>query len=77
MKHLTTVKHLPTIINFTAGLLLLMLGLVGYASPEWFFTHKYDVLMPSPQSRTILKVMMGTLWLAACVCSLINVDYCS
>ncbi|MEN8853006.1 MAG: DUF4345 family protein [Candidatus Arcticimaribacter sp.] len=73
MKHLTTMKHLPTIINFTAGLLLLMLGLAGYASPDWFFTHKYDVLMPSPQSRTILRVMMGfmavmgALWLAACI----------
>ena len=73
MKHLTTVKHLPTIIKFTAGLLLLMLGLAGDASPEWFFAHEYDVLMPSPQSRTILRVMMGfmavmgTIWLAACV----------
>ena len=66
-------KHLPTIINFTAGLLLLMLGLAGYASPDWFFTQKYDVLMPSAQSKTILRVMMGfmavmgTLWLSACI----------
>ena len=66
-------KHLPIIINLFAGLLLLVLGLAGYASPEWFFTDKYDVLMPSPQSKTILRVMMGfmavmgTLWLAACV----------
>ena len=66
-------KHLPIIINLFAGILLLVLGLAGYASPEWFFTDKYDVLMPSPQSKTILRVMMGfmavmgTLWLAACV----------
>lgn len=66
-------KHLPIIINLFAGILLLVLGLAGYASPEWFFTDKYYVLMPSPQSKTILRVMMGfmavmgTLWLAACV----------
>ncbi|MGB1449265.1 MAG: DUF4345 family protein [Flavobacteriaceae bacterium] len=66
-------KHLPSIINFIAGLLLLILGLTGYASPEWFFTEKYDVLMPSAQSKTILRVMMGfmavmgVLWLTACV----------
>lgn len=66
-------KHLPLLINFIAGLLLLILGLSGYAAPEWFFTHKYDVLMPTPQSKTILRVMMGfmavmgALWLAACV----------
>lgn len=66
-------KHLPITINLFAGILLLVLGLAGYASPEWFFTDKYDVLMPSPQSKTILRVMMGfmavmgTLWLAACV----------
>ena len=41
-------KHLPLLINFTAGLLLLILGLAGYAAPEWFFTQKYDVLMPTP-----------------------------
>ena len=52
-------KHLPLLINFIAGLLLLILGLSGYAAPEWFFTHKYDVLMPTPQSKTILRVMMG------------------
>lgn len=66
-------KHLPITINLFAGILLLVLGLAGYASPEWFFTDKYDVLMPSPQSKTILRVMMGfmavmgTLWLAECV----------
>ena len=66
-------KHLPLLINFTAGLLLLILGLAGYASPEWFFTQKYDVLTPTPQSKTILKVMMGfmavmgALWLSACL----------
>lgn len=65
-------KHLPLLINFTAGLLLLILGLAGYAAPEWFFTQKYDVLTPTPQSRTILRVMMGfmavmgALWLSAC-----------
>ena len=64
-------KHLPTLINFSAGLLLFVLGLVGYASPEWFFTQKYDVIMPSPQSKTILRVIMGfmatmgAIWLAA------------
>lgn len=52
-------KHLPLLINFTAGLLLLILGLAGYAAPEWFFTQKYHVLTPTPQSKTILKVMMG------------------
>ena len=66
-------KHLPLLINFTAGLLLLILGLAGYATPEWFFTQKYDVLMPTPQSKTILRVMMGfmavmgALWLSACL----------
>ena len=50
---------------------MLFLCLTGYASPEWFFTHKYDVIMPTPQSKTILRVMMGFLavmgvmWLAA------------
>ena len=64
-------KHLPLLINFTAGLLLLILGLAGYAAPEWFFTQKYDVLTPTPQSKTILRVMMGfmavmgALWLSA------------
>ena len=44
---------------------------MGYASPEWFFTDKYDVMIPSSQSKTILRVMMGymatigTLWLWA------------
>ena len=63
-------KHLPLLINFTAGLLLLILGLAGYAAPEWFFTQKYDVLTPTPQSKTILRVMMGfmavmgALWLS-------------
>jgi hypothetical protein len=47
------------LINFSAGLLLLILGVSGYFSPEWFFTEKYDVLMPSVQSHTILRVMMG------------------
>lgn len=66
-------KHLPLLINFTAGLLLLILGLAGYAAPEWFFTQKYDVLTPTPQSKTILRVMMGfmavmgALWLSACL----------
>lgn len=66
-------KNLPLLINFTAGLLLLILGLAGYAAPEWFFTQKYDVLMPTPQSKTILRVMMGfmavmgALWLFACL----------
>ena len=66
-------KHLPISINFLAGILLLILGLAGYASPEWFFTQKYDVIMPTPQSKTILRVMMGfmavmgTLWLTACL----------
>lgn len=66
-------KYLPLLINFTAGLLLLILGLAGYAAPEWFFTQKYDVLMPTPQSKTILRVMMGfmavmgALWLSACL----------
>lgn len=52
-------KHLPSLINFLAGLLLFILGLSGYAAPEWFFTRKYDVLMPTPESKTILRVMMG------------------
>ena len=66
-------KHLPISINFLAGILLLIIGLAGYASPEWFFTQKYDVIMPTPQSKTILRVMMGfmavmgTLWLTACL----------
>jgi len=66
-------KHLPISINFLAGILLLILGLAGYASPEWFFTQKHDVIMPTPQSKTILRVMMGfmavmgTLWLSACL----------
>ena len=66
-------KHLPISISFLAGILLLILGLAGYASPEWFFTQKYDVIMPTPQSKTILRVMMGfmavmgTLWLSACL----------
>lgn len=66
-------KHLPISINFLAGILLLIIGLAGYASPEWFFTQKYDVIMPTPQSKTILRVMMsfmavmGTLWLSACL----------
>jgi len=66
-------KHLPISINFLAGILLLILGFAGYASPEWFFTQKYDVIMPTPQSKTILRVMMGfmavmgTLWLSACL----------
>lgn len=66
-------KHLPITINFLAGVLMLFLCLTGYASPEWFFTQKYDVIMPTPQSKTILRVMMGfmavmgTLWLSACL----------
>ena len=52
-------QNLPQWINALAGLLLLVLGIMGYASPEWFFTQKYDVLMPSSQSKTILRVMMG------------------
>ena len=64
-------RHLPFIINFCAGAFFLVLGLSGYASPHWFFNQKYDVLMPTPQSATILRVMMGfmgtigLLWLAA------------
>lgn len=54
-----TMKHLPTFINLCAGFFLIILGTVGYFSPEWFFTQKYDVLMPTPQSTTILRVMMG------------------
>jgi len=46
-------------INFCAGLLLFVLGLFGYLSPEWFFTEKYDVIITTPQSATILRVMMG------------------
>lgn len=52
-------QNLSQWINALAGLLLLVLGIIGYASPEWFFTQKYDVLMPSSQSKTILRVMMG------------------
>ncbi|MGC6423035.1 MAG: DUF4345 family protein [Flavobacteriaceae bacterium] len=58
-------------VNVIAGALLLVLGGVGYVSPEWFFTEKYDVLTPTPQSKTILRVMMGfmttmgLLWLVA------------
>ena len=65
-------RHLPFIINFCAGALFLVLGISGYASPHWFFNQKYDVIMPTPQSVTILRVMMGfmgtigLLWLAAC-----------
>lgn len=64
-------KHLPRWTNGLAGPLLFAIGLMGYASPEWFFTDKYDVMMPSSQSKTILRVMMGfmatigTLWLWA------------
>lgn len=47
------------IINLTAGVLLFILGLVGFFIPEWFFTAKYDVLTPTPQAKTILRVMMG------------------
>ena len=66
-------KHFPSIINFLAGTLLFVLGISGYASPEWFFTQKYDVLMPTAQSTTILRVMtgfmatIGVLWLIACL----------
>lgn len=66
-------KHFPSIINFSAGTLLFVLGVSGYASPEWFFTQKYDVLMPTAQSITILRVMMGFMatigvtWLIASV----------
>ena len=52
-------KHFPAILNFTAALLLLILGVAGYFSPDWFFGQKYDVRMSSPQSSTILRVMMG------------------
>jgi len=31
-------QNLPQWINALAGLLLLVLGIMGYASPEWFFT---------------------------------------
>jgi hypothetical protein len=44
-------KHLPLLINFIAGLLLLILGLAGYAEPGWVFIQKYDVLMSKPQSK--------------------------
>ena len=73
LKPFIIMKHLPISINFLAGILLLILGFAGYASPEWFFTQKYDVIMPTPQSKTILRVMMGfmavmgTLWLSACL----------
>lgn len=66
-------KHLPSIINFSAGLLLLILVTAGYFSPHWFFGQKYDVIMPTPQSITILRVMMefmatvGGIWLAVTV----------
>ena len=59
-------------INFCAGLLLFVLGLFGYLSPEWFFTEKYDVIITTPQSATILRVMMGFmttvggLWITIC-----------
>lgn len=46
-------------INFSAGGFLFILGIMGYIYPEWFFQEKYDVLMPTPQSTTILRVMMG------------------
>ena len=46
-------------INFCTGLLLFVLSLFGYLSPEWFFTEKYDVIITTPQSATILRVMMG------------------
>ena len=46
-------------INFSAGGFLFILGIMGYIYPEWFFQEKYDVLMPTPQSTTILQVMMG------------------
>lgn len=52
-------RTLPQIINFSAGLLLFVLGLMGYFNPEWFFTEKYDIVTPTAQSRTILRVMMG------------------
>jgi len=52
-------RTLPQIINFSAGLLLFVLGLIGYFNPEWFFTEKYDIVTPTAQSRTILRVMMG------------------
>lgn len=52
-------KHFPAILNFTAALLLLILGVAGYFSSDWFFGQKYDVRMSSPQSSTILRVMMG------------------
>lgn len=52
-------QNLSQWINALAGLLLVVLGIMGYASPEWFFTQKYDVLMLSSQSKTILRVMMG------------------
>jgi hypothetical protein len=46
-------------INFCTGLLLFVLSLFGYLSPEWFFTEKYDVIITTSQSATILRVMMG------------------
>lgn len=52
-------KHLPSIINFFAGVLLFLLGLIGYVMPDWFFNQKHEVQMPTPQSVTILRVTMG------------------
>ena len=59
------------IIILLAGTLLFLLGLIGFFNPEWFFTEKYDLITPTPQSKTILRVMMGfmatvgLLWLMA------------
>ena len=37
----------------------MILGVARYFPPDWFFGHKYDVRIPSPQSITILRVLMG------------------
>jgi len=53
-------------------LLKLVLFTAANISSQWLFNQKYDVLMPTPKSVTILRVMMGfmgtigLLWLAAC-----------
>ena len=64
-------KYLPSVINFFTGAFLFLLGLIGYVMPEWFFSQKHEVQMPTPQSVTILRVMMGfmattgVIWLSA------------
>lgn len=55
-------KLLPSFINLCAAALLLLLGVLGYLDPEWFFTEKYDIIISSSQSKTELRVMMGCLF---------------